>query len=94
LGIHNKSLFGIDSVKGMPAFAVCMSGGYADDEDTGMEVWYTGMGGQQGKKQVQAQKLVKVRNSQLTPAIYVVSLNVLHDFTRTATLSTLVRKAS
>lgn len=60
LRIHGRTLLGIDGNGPTPAFAICMSGGYADDEDTGTEIWYTGMGGQKGKQQVQSQKLVKV----------------------------------
>lgn len=60
LGIHGKTLLGIDGHGVLPAFAICMSGGYVDDEDTGAEVWYTGMGGQKGKRQVEAQKLTRV----------------------------------
>lgn len=60
LGIHSKTLLGIDGNGSRPAFAVCMSGGYADDEDTGTEIWYTGMGGQKGRQQVQPQQLSKV----------------------------------
>ena len=34
--------------KGRPAFAVCLSGGYEDDSDTGARFQYTGEGGQSG----------------------------------------------
>lgn len=60
LGIHGRTLLGIDGHGSSPAFAICMSGGYVDDEDTGAEIWYTGMGGQKGKRQVDAQQLVRV----------------------------------
>lgn len=36
--------------KGRPAFAVCLSGGYEDDSDTGARFQYTGEGGQSGGK--------------------------------------------
>lgn len=61
LAVHNLAVQGIDAVKGAPAFAICMSGGYVDDEDTGTTVWYTGMGGQSGKRQVADQQLKSVR---------------------------------
>lgn len=60
LGIHSRTLQGIDFTRGLPAFAICMSGGYVDDEDTGKQIWYTGMGGQQKKRQVKPQELIKV----------------------------------
>jgi hypothetical protein len=34
------------------AYAIVLSGGYKDDHDKGAELWYTGEGGQKGKKQV------------------------------------------
>ena len=61
LGIHSLMSHGIDWHRGHPAFAVCLSGGYADDEDSGTVVWYTGMGGQHKQQQVKAQALEKVR---------------------------------
>ena len=35
-----------------PAFAISLSGGYADDDDTGETFEYTGMGGQKNGIQV------------------------------------------
>ena len=61
LAVHNLAVQGIDCVRGAPAFAICMSGGYVDDEDTGTTVWYTGMGGQSGKRQARDQELRSVR---------------------------------
>jgi SAD/SRA domain len=57
LAVHNMAAQGIDSVQGKPAFAICMSGGYVDDVDTGEVIEYTGMGGQSGKHQVKDQVL-------------------------------------
>ncbi|XRB16608.1 histone-lysine N-methyltransferase [Pseudoscourfieldia marina] len=41
------------------AYAVCLGGGYCDDEDNGEVVTYTGMGGQSGKLQVRDQEMTK-----------------------------------
>ena len=38
------------------AYAVVMAGGYRDDHDTGSQLWYTGEGGQSGKRQASDQK--------------------------------------
>ena len=38
--------------KGAPAYAIVMSGGYRDDIDEGIEIDYTGEGGQKGGKHV------------------------------------------
>lgn len=37
---------------GPNATAICMAGGYVDDDDTGEEFTYTGAGGQRNKRQV------------------------------------------
>ena len=53
LGLHTQIVRGIDArtnVEG--AYAIVMSGGYKDDDDEGVELWYTGEGGQKGSKQV------------------------------------------
>ena len=39
-----------DNNKG--AFAIVLSGGYEDDDDSGTQFWYTGEGGQAKGKQV------------------------------------------
>lgn len=54
LGIHTNILSGIDAVKDEACYAVCLSGGYADDNDHVTDddkVIYTGCGGQKGKHQ-------------------------------------------
>lgn len=61
LAVHNMAVQGIDSKAGYPAFAICMSGGYVDDDDAGKVISYTGMGGQTGKHQTADQKLTMVR---------------------------------
>lgn len=57
LGIHTQILSGIDAVKDKACFAVCISGGYADDRDEAEDgtIQYTGSGGQKGKRQVEDQ---------------------------------------
>ena len=57
LGIHRNILSGIDSLKDEPCYAVCISGGYADDNDQSSDgtVIYTGSGGNKAKKQVKDQ---------------------------------------
>mmetsp|Transcript_6265 Transcript_6265/g.13737 ORF Transcript_6265/g.13737 Transcript_6265/m.13737 type:complete len:611 (+) Transcript_6265:42-1874(+) len=57
LALHTQILRGIDFLKDETrgAYAVVLSGGYADDEDEGSEFWYTGEGGQKGKKQINDQ---------------------------------------
>ena len=61
LAVHNRASQGIDCKGGCPAFAICMSGGYVDDDDAGKVITYTGMGGQSGKVQTRDQKLALVR---------------------------------
>ena len=39
--------------KGSPAYCIVMSGGYRDDVDAGLEIDYTGEGGQTNGKHVQ-----------------------------------------
>ncbi|GAX85598.1 hypothetical protein CEUSTIGMA_g13013.t1 [Chlamydomonas eustigma] len=62
LGLHLRILQGID---GSPdtksgAYAICLSGGYKDDEDEGTTFWYTGQGGQGDHGvQVKDQEMVK-----------------------------------
>ena len=54
LGIHCQLLKGIDSLKDNPCFAVCLSGGYGDDDFNrgNGTITYTGSGGQaKGKMQ-------------------------------------------
>ncbi|KAL3157789.1 hypothetical protein ABBQ32_012213 [Trebouxia sp. C0010 RCD-2024] len=55
LGIHTQMMRGIDSFKGAPAYCIVMSGGYRDDVDAGLEVQYTGEGGQSKGKHVRDQ---------------------------------------
>jgi SAD/SRA domain len=51
LGIHHGILNGIDALKDEPCYAVCMSGGYADDDyRRDGSILYTGEGGQNTKK--------------------------------------------
>jgi len=56
LGIHCSMLSGIDSLKGDACYAVCASGGYSSNEyaENG-SFWYTGAGGQKGRRQVHDQ---------------------------------------
>ena len=58
LGIHTKILSGIDAQLGESCFAVCMSGGYADDNDhcSDGSITYTGCGGQMVRRQVTDQE--------------------------------------
>ncbi|KAL4429393.1 hypothetical protein ABPG77_005167 [Micractinium sp. CCAP 211/92] len=56
LGVHANYYGGIHSSKEDPAFAICLSGGYEDDEDHGDWLWYTGMGGQKDGVQVESQE--------------------------------------
>ena len=57
VGIHCNILSGIDSLKDEPCYAVCLSGGYADDkeDDSDGKIYYTGSGGQKGGRQVSDQ---------------------------------------
>lgn len=63
VGIHRQILSGIESKKGFPCSAVVMSGGYKDDDDGGLQFWYTGQGGRTGKKHTHDQELKSVRPS-------------------------------
>jgi hypothetical protein len=59
VGIHTQMMRGIDSRQGGSCFAVCMSGGYVDDEESGDSdgrLIYTGEGGQKEGRQVADQK--------------------------------------
>mmetsp|Transcript_12841 Transcript_12841/g.24389 ORF Transcript_12841/g.24389 Transcript_12841/m.24389 type:complete len:326 (+) Transcript_12841:90-1067(+) len=49
LGIHSSILSGIDSIKGYPAYAVCLAGKYDDEESSDGTIVYTGAGGQDKK---------------------------------------------
>lgn len=54
LGIHRLILGGIDGLEGEPCYAVCMSGGYADDDDRYRPdgtIIYTGVGKNKKKDQ-------------------------------------------
>ncbi|KAL6763853.1 SAD/SRA domain-containing protein [Haematococcus lacustris] len=57
VGLHQNMMTGIltskDATRG--ALAVVLSGGYADNDDQGSSVWYTGSGGQKAGHQVQDQ---------------------------------------
>lgn len=44
--------------KGSPAYCIVMSGGYRDDVDAGLEIGYTGEGGQTNGKHVSCQCLL------------------------------------
>ena len=60
LGIHTQILRGIDAVKDESCYAVCISGGYVDDDDHDPDgtIIYAGVGGQdkqKGKHQVKDQ---------------------------------------
>ncbi|KAL4458599.1 hypothetical protein ABPG75_013464 [Micractinium tetrahymenae] len=56
LGVHTNYYGGIQSRKEDPAFAICLSGGYEDDDDHGDWLWYTGKGGRDSNGvQVQSQ---------------------------------------
>lgn len=56
LGLHKQMMRGIDDVNNpRGAYAIVLSGGYADDDDTGNEFTYTGEGGQEGRKQAKDQ---------------------------------------
>ena len=66
VGVHNMMMQGIDYISksddgshSKGAYAVCLGGGYCDDEDNGEVVTYTGMGGQSGKLQVRDQEMTK-----------------------------------
>ncbi|KAI3435941.1 hypothetical protein D9Q98_001999 [Chlorella vulgaris] len=48
LGVHTQYYNGIMSKNGAPAYAICLSGGYEDDEDKGDWLSYTGEGGRIG----------------------------------------------
>jgi hypothetical protein len=64
LGLHSKIVAGIDSAKDVEgAYAICMSGGYKDDEDEGAVFWYTGEGGQ-GKAGSERGKQVRVKGAE------------------------------
>jgi len=69
LGIHQSMLRGIDAVKGRPCYAVCVSGGYADDDDHSKPdgtIYYTGEGGQNKKgEQEKDQSYESVGNAAL-----------------------------
>lgn len=48
LGLHTNYYAGIMFDTGAPAYAICLSGGYEDDDDHGDWLWYTGQGGRDG----------------------------------------------
>lgn len=56
-GLHRDLYKGISSLKGYPAEAIVLSGGYEDDLDLGSVILYTGEGGNQEGKQVADQQL-------------------------------------
>ncbi|WP_092739000.1 YDG/SRA domain-containing protein [Hymenobacter psychrophilus] len=56
-GLHRDSVKGIASLKGNPAEAIVLSGGYEDDLDLGSVILYTGEGGNQEGRQVADQQL-------------------------------------
>ncbi|KAG6919712.1 hypothetical protein DXG01_002658 [Tephrocybe rancida] len=46
VGLHTKSFAGISGSTALGAFSIVVSGGYADDDDQGDLLVYTGTGGQ------------------------------------------------
>lgn len=56
-GLHRDLYKGISSLKGHPAEAIVLSGGYEDDMDLGSCILYTGEGGNQEGRQVADQQL-------------------------------------
>jgi hypothetical protein len=64
IGVHRQIYKGISCKKEggqwSPAESITISGGYKDDEDNGSSIWYTGDGGQDGKR-------VQVYNQRLKP---------------------------
>eukprot|EP00550_Attheya_septentrionalis_P001403 CAMPEP_0198288370 /NCGR_PEP_ID=MMETSP1449-20131203/6877_1 /TAXON_ID=420275 /ORGANISM="Attheya septentrionalis, Strain CCMP2084" /LENGTH=529 /DNA_ID=CAMNT_0043986487 /DNA_START=134 /DNA_END=1723 /DNA_ORIENTATION=- len=58
LGLHRQIVRGIDSLDGESCYAICVSGGYVDDDDHRPDgsLVYTGVGGQKGRHQVTDQK--------------------------------------
>ncbi len=56
-GLHRDQQKGISSLKGNPAEAIVLSGGYEDDLDLGSVILYTGEGGNQEGRQVADQQL-------------------------------------
>lgn len=56
-GLHRDLYKGISSLKGYPAEAIVLSGGYEDDLDLGSVILYTGEGGNQDGRQVADQQL-------------------------------------
>ena len=74
LGIHQKILSGIDGVKDEPCYAVCISGGYVDDDDhteSDGTIYYTGEGGQDRstKHQIKDQSEDSVGNAALLRSV-------------------------
>jgi hypothetical protein len=53
-GVSFRSTYGASG-----AVAICMAGGYKDDEDTGETFTYTGAGGQKQKRQVSTTYLIR-----------------------------------
>jgi len=65
-GVHGQLQAGIYGTKKRGAGAICLSGGYKDDEDYGDVIVYTGHGGRDSrKKQVAHQTLADSGNSAL-----------------------------
>lgn len=56
-GLHRDLYKGISSLKGYPAEAIVLAGGYEDDLDLGSAILYTGEGGNQNGRQVADQQL-------------------------------------
>ena len=56
-GIHRMHMHGIAWSTNGPAESIVQSGGYEDDEDWGDTLLYTGMGGNEGGRQVKDQEL-------------------------------------
>lgn len=56
-GLHRDLYKGISNLKGYPAEAIVLSGGYEDDLDLGSVILYTGEGGNQEGRQVADQQL-------------------------------------
>ena len=56
-GVHRMRMHGIAWTRDGPAESIVQSGGYEDDEDWGDTLLYTGMGGNEGGRQVADQEL-------------------------------------
>ena len=70
VGIHRSILSGIDAKKDFPCYAVCMSGGYQDDDATDDgTIYYTGAGGRDAKGRMVADQTETAANASLLRSI-------------------------